>query len=182
MQNEKIRCTQPKIVNIIKSSNHVHKCLCVLYLRLHSESAQSFLLESLGICLPPSENGSKSQTERISQSLQGMSALCGRTRWYNGGNFWTFLSACPPRERRFNDGVPLFSLTLPPPYLMQEHAHRAPFRLLKQVNRMGAKKSRRVILDRPLFVSWPPLRLQCQTCQQTHSSELISVFSTSFSH
>lgn len=81
MQNEKNRCTQPKIVNIIKSSNHViKKYLGVLYLRLHSESAQSFLSESLGICLPPSENGSKSHTERTSQSLQGMSALCGRTR------------------------------------------------------------------------------------------------------
>lgn len=48
------------------------------YLRLHSESAQSFLSESLGICLPASEAGSKSHAERASQSVQRMS-VCEHT-------------------------------------------------------------------------------------------------------
>lgn len=148
------------------------------YLRLHSESAQSFLSDSLGICLPASETGSKSHTERISQSLQGMSVL-----YVNAPDDPTVELLCflfpvvclPSHRRRCSGGSPPFLLPLPLTSCM--NTHRAPFRPLKQVNRkgVGEEKERGQIRQTPACVLTfpspsishpvaPLLRQQCWTC------------------
>lgn len=74
------------------------------------------------------------------------------------------------QRRRFSDRTPHHPTNPPPPpppHLSCMGTHRAPFRVLKQVNRMGPEKSRRVTLDRPPFVWRPQLRLQCPTVNNT---------------
>lgn len=95
------------------------------YLRLHSESAQSFLADSLGICLPASEVGNKRHTDRASQSLQCISGLYVKKhlmiRWWTScGLFEPLLHVSCPRERRRSNGSLLFLLSLPPLCLILE--------------------------------------------------------------